>query len=113
MNTFGIMNRPIGNWHDVNGADQEAIRRRDGILRSLQDRRQKIADACARCAHGLSEVHDLQLISAVNDAVISVITTAPELFKNSCSKLWANGEANSLGPSALVQMAGLSQVRKY
>jgi hypothetical protein len=69
-------------WNDVKGKDLQAMRQRDVILASLQDSRQKIANACRKNAHSLSEAFDLQFATAVNDAVISVVTAAPTAFTN-------------------------------
>lgn len=67
-------------WNDINGQDVDAIERRDSILRELQDIRHKISNVCRRNSHSLSEAHDLELVTAINDALTDAIRTVPGTF---------------------------------
>lgn len=67
-------------WNDVKGSDDGAMMERDSFLAQLQDVRHKIANACRRNSHSLSEAHDLELISAINDALVAVIGVVPGTF---------------------------------
>ena len=67
-------------WNDVSGADTVAIAERDRLLCELQDRRHDISNSCRRNAHSLSEAHDLELVTAINDALVQVIGAVPHTF---------------------------------
>lgn len=67
-------------WNDVQGSSREAAIERDRILSSLQDVRHKLANECRRNAYSLSEAHDLQLVSAINDALVATIKAVPDTF---------------------------------
>lgn len=67
-------------WNDVKGYDENAIIERDRLLSRLQDIRQKLSNAHRKNAHSLSEAHDLQLISAIHDALIQIIEAVPNTF---------------------------------
>ncbi|MBX9859731.1 MAG: hypothetical protein K2Y20_09110 [Sphingomonas sp.] len=67
-------------WNDVRGSDPDAIRRRDNLLKELQDVRHKIANCCRVNSHSLSEAHDLQLVTAINDALRDAIAAVPGTF---------------------------------
>lgn len=67
-------------WNNIQGTDKEAIEKRDELLSSLQDIRHKIANACRKNAHSLSEEHDLAIVSAINDSLCEVIQVIPGLF---------------------------------
>lgn len=67
-------------WNDVKGQDASAIEERDALLQKLQDIRHRFANRCRTHAHSLSEAHDLELISAINDALRDTITAVPGMF---------------------------------
>ncbi|MFQ3453884.1 hypothetical protein PMN64_11265 [Bradyrhizobium sp. UFLA01-814] len=67
-------------WNNVKGTDTEAARKRDELLSSLQDIRHAIANVCRRNAHSLSEAHDLELITAINEALKEAIKAVPGTF---------------------------------
>lgn len=67
-------------WNNVQGQDEEAIATRDDLLGKLQDIRHKLANRARRNAHSLSEAHDLELISAINDALRETIGFMPGVF---------------------------------
>lgn len=67
-------------WNDVAGADAGAIARREEKLQELQDIRHRIANACRRNAHSLSEEHDLALIDAIHVALVDTIRVVPGVF---------------------------------
>jgi len=67
-------------WNDVKGQDAEAIAARDELLQKLQDIRHKLANRARRNAHSLSEAHDLELISSINDALKEAISFMPGVF---------------------------------
>ncbi|MFS8036892.1 hypothetical protein ACI7BZ_08005 [Xanthobacter sp. AM11] len=67
-------------WNDVKGADAAAIDERDRMLRTLQDIRHKIANACRKNAHSLSEEHDLALIDSIHKALVETIQVVPGVF---------------------------------
>lgn len=67
-------------WNDVKGQDALAIERRDELLSNLQDIRHQISNKLRQNAHSLSEEHDLQLISAINDALVDTVKVVPGTF---------------------------------
>ena len=67
-------------WNDVSGADEAAIEQRDLLLAELQDIRHAISNTCRRNAHSLSEAHDLEIVTAINDALVQVIGAVPNTF---------------------------------
>lgn len=67
-------------WNDVQGTNTDAIQQRDELLKRLQDIRHKISNVCRQNAHSLSEAHDLELIGAINDALIDAIRVVPGTF---------------------------------
>ncbi|MEM9049986.1 MAG: hypothetical protein AAGC92_14855 [Pseudomonadota bacterium] len=67
-------------WNDVQGKDPDAVSKRDNILSELQDIRHKIANVCRKNSHSLSEAHDLELVTAINDALRDTIQTVPGTF---------------------------------
>jgi hypothetical protein len=67
-------------WNDVSGADLAAIKQRDLLLAELQDIRHAISNTCRRNAHSLSEAHDLEIVTAINDALVQVIGAVPNTF---------------------------------
>lgn len=67
-------------WNDVSGGDERAILAREELLAKLQDIRHKISNVCRKNAHGLSEAHDLELVTAINDALRDTITLIPGTF---------------------------------
>lgn len=64
-------------WNDVKGRNEIAIERRSRLLQELQDIRHDISNALRKEAHSLSEEHDLQLITAINDALVETISVVP------------------------------------
>jgi hypothetical protein len=72
--------RTYKEWNDVKGSDEAAMAERDSLLAKLQDIRHKISNVCRQNSHSLSEAHDLQLISAINDALIQVVNSVPSAF---------------------------------
>jgi hypothetical protein len=67
-------------WNDVSGADLAAVKQRDLLLAELQDIRHAISNTCRRNAHSLSEAHDLEIVTAINDALVQVIGAVPNTF---------------------------------
>lgn len=67
-------------WNDVKGQDEYAIAARDELLGKLQDIRHKLANRCRSNAYSLSEAHDLELVSAINDALKETISFVPGMF---------------------------------
>jgi hypothetical protein len=67
-------------WNDVSGFDPVAAEARDQILCELQDIRHAISNTCRRNAHSLSEAHDLEIVTAINDALVQVIAVVPNTF---------------------------------
>jgi len=67
-------------WNDVRGSDAEAIATRDELLQKLQDIRHKLANRCRTNSYSLSEAHDLELVTAINDALRDTITLVPGVF---------------------------------
>ncbi|MGO4683315.1 hypothetical protein [Hyphomicrobium sp. 2TAF46] len=67
-------------WNDVSGSEPHSIAKRDELLCKLQDIRHDISNTCRRNAHSLSEAHDLELISSINDALVQVIRAVPNTF---------------------------------
>ena len=67
-------------WNDVKGQDQEAIAARDDLLQKLQDIRHKLANRARNNSHSLSEAHDLELVSTINDALRETINIVPGMF---------------------------------
>lgn len=67
-------------WNDVKGTDQQAIDTRDEILAQLQDIRHAISNVCRKNSHSLSEAHDLELVTAINDALKDAISIVPGTF---------------------------------
>ncbi|WP_375784937.1 hypothetical protein ACE10Z_35905 [Bradyrhizobium sp. Pha-3] len=67
-------------WNNVKGTDTQAARKRDGLLSRLQDIRHAISNVCRRNAHSLSEAPDLELITAINEALKDAIKAVPGTF---------------------------------
>lgn len=67
-------------WNDVKGQNEEAIAARNDLLEKLQDIRHKLANRCRKNSHSLSEAHDLELVSAINDALRETISFVPGMF---------------------------------
>lgn len=67
-------------WNDVKGQDDDAIKKRAQLLESLQDIRHKIANRLRTNSHALAEAQDLQLITAINDALVETINVVPGTF---------------------------------
>ena len=67
-------------WNDVKGEDQEAIQNRAKLLEELQDIRHKIANRIRKNSHALAEEQDLQIVTAINDALIETINIVPGTF---------------------------------
>jgi hypothetical protein len=67
-------------WNDVKGRNEIAIERRNRLLQNLQDIRHDISNALRKEAHSLSEEHDLQLITAIHDALVETISIVPGTF---------------------------------
>lgn len=67
-------------WNDVRGQDKEAINKRAELLESLQDIRNKIANRLRTNTYALLEEQDLQLVRAINDALIETINVVPSTF---------------------------------
>jgi hypothetical protein len=67
-------------WNDVKGTDQRAIKMRDELLAQLQDIRHAISNVCRKNSHSLSEAHDLELVTAINDALKDTISVIPGTF---------------------------------
>lgn len=72
--------RTYKSWNDVKGRDAIAMTRRAEILGQLQDIRHDISNVMRRNAHSLSEAHDLQLVTAINDALVETISVVPGTF---------------------------------
>jgi hypothetical protein len=64
-------------WNDVSGADLAAVKQRDLLLAELQDIRHAISNTCRRNAHSLSEAHDLEIVTAINDALVQLSAQCP------------------------------------
>ncbi len=67
-------------WNDVKGTDPNYASQRSKLLEDLQDIRQKLARACRKNSHSLSQAHDLALIDAINSALIETIKVMPGTF---------------------------------
>lgn len=66
-------------WNNVKGSDIRTAQKRDELLSRLQDFGHSNPNVCRR-AHSLSEAHDLELITAINEALKEAIKTVPETF---------------------------------
>ncbi|WP_370305950.1 hypothetical protein [Sinimarinibacterium flocculans] len=67
-------------WNDIKGKDNVAIERRAELLEDLQDIRHKIANRCRTNSHALAEAQDLQVVTAINDALVDTINAVPGTF---------------------------------
>ncbi len=82
-------------WNDVKGQDEQAIEAREELLQKLQDIRHKLANRCRKNSHSLSEAHDIQLVTAINDALRDTITAVPGVF-SALAKSAARFESRAL-----------------
>jgi hypothetical protein len=67
-------------WNNVKGSDIRTAQKRDELLSRLQDFGHSNPNLCRRNVHSLSEAHDLEPITAINEALKEAIKAVPETF---------------------------------
>jgi hypothetical protein len=85
-------------WNKIKGKDPESIKKRARFLGKLQNIRHRIANRLRSNSHALSEEQDLQIVTAINDALIEAINVVPGTF-TALAKSSARFQARAVAPS--------------